>query len=194
MPDAPEVHHIYRSLTEAATWAQSLGVSVHYDARLDLANLANELLWQLETHSLALPDEIQIDPTLFKALGRMGIQSPASANKGRITINPDAFYWRDPIKIAAMQRTQKSWSSDHPLHPLFHEAGHVAVYKADPDRFETLRELTNAQKTVIAGEVSFRACLDAHEFTAEVFAGQMAGRTFSKDIMRWYRTRGGTAI
>ncbi len=92
------------------------------------------------------------------------------------------------------QRQQRPWSSDDPLHPLLHEAGHALVYKAHPGGFATLRDLTNAQKTIVSGEVSFRACVDGYEFTAEVFAGLLTGRIFSKDVMRWYRSRGGVDV
>ena len=194
MPDAPPIHHTYNSIEEAEAWARTLGVSVRYDARLDLANLANELLWQLNQRALPLPDEIQVAVKVFQPLGAMGIQSPASTNRGRISINPDALFWRSPIKIAAQQRQQRSWSSDNPLHPLLHEAAHVIVYKADPAGYDTLRQLTNAQKTIVSGEVSFRACMDGYEFTAEVFAGLVAGRTFSKDVMRWYKARRGVKV
>ena len=98
MPDTPAVHHTYNSTAEAETWAQALGVRVYYDARLDLANLANELLWQLNERALLLPDEIRVDAERFRALGWRSIQSPASTNRGRIAINPAADYWRDPIR------------------------------------------------------------------------------------------------
>ena len=194
MPDLPQVHHTYHSLQEAETWAQSLGVIADYDARLDLANLANELLWQLNQRSLPLPDEIRVDALLFRSLDGIGAQSPASANKTRMNINPLSPYWINPVRSAAKQRLLRFWSSETALHPLYHEAGHILVYKGNPDSFETLRDLTNAQKTIVAGEVSSRACLDAHEFVSEVFAGLMAGQTFSKDVMPWYRSRGGRKL
>ncbi len=195
MPDAPPVHHTYNSIAEAHAWAQALGVRAYYNARLDLANLANELLWQLNEQALSLPDEMRVDAERFRALGWRGIQSPALAIKARIVINPAADYWRDPVRNVAKQRhPAKFWSSDSPIHPLIHEAGHVMLYKAVPERFEDLRDLSNAQKTVAAGEVSYRACLDAHEFVAEVFAGLVAGKKFSKEVLRWYRSRGGTKI
>ena len=191
MPDTPAVHHTYHSIEEAEAWAQALGVGVRYDARLDLANLANELLWQLNQRALPLPDTIRVDAEPFRALGRRSAQSPALTNKTRISINPAADYWLDPVAGVVEQRQSiKFWSSDAPLHPLYHEAGHVMLYKAVPEQYDTLRDLTNAQKTVVAGEVSLRACRDIHEFVAEVFAGLIAGRSFSKKVIRWYRARG----
>ena len=194
MPDMPQLHYTYKSLKEAEVWARSLGVLVDYDARLDLANYANELLWQLNERSLPLPDEIRVDGTVFLSMGALGVQAAASTNQGRISINPLGFFWRDPVKTAMQQRQQRSWSSDVSLHPMLHEAGHALVYKANPVGFATLCDLTNAQRTVVSGEVSFRACVDGYEFTAEVFAGLIAGHTYSKDVMRWYKSRGGVNV
>ena len=194
MPDAPQVHYTYNSLEEAEVWARSLGVLVDYEARLDLANYANELLWRLNIRSLPLPDEIRVDATVFSSLGALAIQAAASTKQGRISINPFGFFWRDPLNTAVQQRRERSWSSANWLHPLLHEAGHALVYKFNPAGFASLRDLTNAQRTVVSGEVSFRACIDGYEFTAEVFAGLMAGKTYSKDVMRWYKSRGGINV
>lgn len=184
----------FTTVEEAEEWAVLLGVATDYAERLDLANFANELLSQLMGRFLPLPDQILIDAQPFRFLGRQAVQSPASANKGRIAINPDALYWNNPNVFAGMLRQQRFWSSDNVLHPLYHEAGHVLLYKADPQRFESVRDLSNAQKTVIAGEVSQRACRNVHEFVSEVFAGLMAERTFSRDVIRWYRNRGGVKL
>lgn len=194
MPDTPQLHYTYNTLEEAEVWARSLGVLVDYDGRLDLANYANELLWRLNTRALPLPDEIRIDAGSFHSLGRHAIVIPASTNKRRISINPSALYWNDPVSAAYEARQQRFWSSDDPLHPLLHEAGHALIYKASPESWEGMRDLTNAQKTVAAGEVSVRACQDAYEFSAEVFAALMAGQKYGENIMRWYKSRGGIRV
>ena len=101
------------------------------------------------------------------------------------------MYWDHPAGVAEELRQQGFWSSNNLLHPLYHEAGHALIYKANPDGWLNLRDLTNAQKTVVAGEVSRRSCQDGYEFVAEVFAALMSGRTFSKEVIRWYKARGG---
>jgi hypothetical protein len=185
------MRQLFRTIAEAEIWARSIGVGVDYDDRLDIAHLCNEVLTQLMERSLDLPDRIEIDIEIFRTMGKKAVEIPASANQGRIAVNPAASYWRQPDETAAELRRFGFWSSDNPLHPLYHEAEHVLFYKANHERDEELRDLRNAQKTIVAGEVSQWACLNVHEFLAEVFAGLMAGRTFSKDIIRWYRTRRG---
>jgi hypothetical protein len=185
----------YASMDQAESWARSLNVEADYGNRLDIADYCNELLAQLHERNLLLPDRIVMDTAYFRReFGALAIGVPGSTIEGQIRINPSALYWRNPAAMAAHQHRIGYWSSDHPLHALYHEAGHALIYKATPDRYDMLRDLTARQKTIAAGEVSDRAVIDVHEFLSEVFAGFMSGRIFSPDVVRWYRSRGGILI
>lgn len=182
-------------LTVAASeeWAESLGISVDYGGRLDLANLASEMLQHLAERSLPFPDEIAVSRISFQQRESQSVDVPASSREGRITINPDAVFWINPVAFASILRRQRFWSSASPLHALYHEAGHVVHFKADVERYGSLSEtdLTPRQKTLAAGEVSSRAHENIYEFLSEVFAGMMAGESYSSRIRNLYRKYGG---
>jgi hypothetical protein len=192
-PSKPTLRVYYADSAQAEAFARSLGVEADYGNRLDIADLSNEMLVMLSERSLPLPDQIRIDVALFNKYGAGRTNVQAFSLQGLLAINPGAWFWRDPIGGAAMLKRSQVWATDSPLHPLWHEAGHIVHYKAEPETYDRLYEtdLTPRQKTLVASAISLYAKTDMYEFLAEVFAGLLYGNTYPRWIMRIYREHGG---
>lgn len=175
----------FNTVDDATAAARQIGVPLKFGDRLDLANMAVELLRQLVERKMPLPTEIRADEVAFRYYADSA--SIAAKTEGKIvTINPGSQVWRKIVEIAAYQgKVSRFWSTPHPLHPFYHEAGHVML-----NRVEKQATLTKKQMTM-AASVSRRAGDDAEEFVCEIFAGLMCGVRYDSDIVGAYKRLGG---
>jgi hypothetical protein len=103
-----------------------------------------------------------------------------------IFINPGADFWVAPLLAAPAMYEAKEWSTPLPLHPLYHEVGHL-LQRPPVHRQHTL----TAREMTVASSISMRAMQDADEFVAELFVGLICDVQYDSDIMRMYARHGG---
>lgn len=191
---------ISRSVQDAEQLASALGVAqVRYQGSLEAANLANDALQILKDRGLAMPDGVLIDAGVFKHFGYLpgeadAMFAPIKDGRKMIFLDPASAHWAAPDKVAADEFAAGWWSSDHRLHPIFHEAGHLAHYAAAPKNYLQLYSAATFPPGAvdqIAGQVSGYAMTTPVEFVAEVFAGLIASRVYPQSVLSWYRQFGG---
>lgn len=191
---------ISMSVRDAEELAASLGVStVKYENSLAAANLANEALEALKGSGLSLPDSVIVDAGVFKHFGYKpgeadAMFAPTKSGSTAIFLDPASAYWSSPDATAAREFASGWWSTGHRLHPLYHEAGHLAHYLADKENYRKLYRDAAFPVGAIAdtaGLVSDYAMTTPVEFVAEVFSGLLAGRTYPAPVMAWYQHFGG---
>jgi len=118
----------------------------------------------------------------------------------QILINPKNSFWRETRKnkgkTSHKEYLKRHWSTNHPHHPMFHEAGHALHHKHSPKMFKhkSIRNMTNETKAMIRQQVSKRASVDPYEFVAEVFSGRLTGKRYSKSILDLYNKYGGPPL
>lgn len=144
-----------------------------------------------------IPSVVRDAPELFK--GTLAKDSPAAflIRTGEIIINPNCDYWKDP-KARMDKAFKEKWaSSDNVHHAVIHEVGHWAHRESvGEEQFRKLDKsrLTKSQVELIQGEVSRYGATKRTEFVAEVFAGKVAGRKFSDEVMKLYQKFGGPKL
>lgn len=187
-PDLPSVvRQVFVSVAEAEDYANSLGISgVYYADRLDIGNLANEYLAQLRDRELVMPLSVSVNPFYFEQRFPDGFADiPALGDAKIILINPQAYYWRDPIRISQRLYQVRVWSTPSPLHVFWHEHAHLLQNE------RTRGWQLSPDKKTLAEAVSQRAMKNTDEFVAEVYAGLVEGVEYDQDILAYYRRLGG---
>lgn len=115
--------------------------------------------------------------------------------KSKIIANAAYYRTRDLPQIAAKSGASGARSSAHPDHALIHEIGHALhadnVGGEDGIAHYADQQFTEPQKALVAKAVSRRASLNKAEFVAEVFAGQVAGKTYSPAVQELYKSAEG---
>jgi len=191
---------ISRSVPEAEEFARSLGIAqTRYEGSLAAANLANEALDLLKGRGLKLPDAVLVDGGVFKHFGYLPGEAdamfvPTKQGQTMIFLDPASAHWANPKKVAGAEFADGWWSTDSRLHPIFHEAGHLAHYQAGPKNYLSLhRDATFPDGAIadISGLVSDYAMTTPVEFVAEVFAGLITGRVYPASVISWYSHFGG---
>ena len=89
-------------------------------------------------------------------------------NDGKISINSNSPYWRNPSKTQT------------PEEVLLHELGH-AKFPNTGDNFWSLRDQN------IVREVSNYSARNPKEFVASTYSGLQRGKKYSAEVMRLYR-------
>jgi len=139
------------------------------------------------------PAMVKDAPERFTGEDRLRSPAAYSQKTGEILINPNAEMWQDPKGRMAKAFSEGVASSDRPDHAVIHEVGHWAHLQGlSPQRRQEMRQpFDQATRQQVAKEVSLYAASKKEEFVAEVFAGRVAGRKFSAEIMKLYREFGG---
>jgi hypothetical protein len=195
-----------KSIRDAEKIAKGYGVkNVKYgsDENLAIASQINQVLKEMVESGKPVPKRVQIDAGFFnKHYGRRApsVQGAFVANRdpnrALLMINPQATAWRNP-KLIQENYTAGRWASDHPLAVIHHEMGHfLHMHNYGYSKYSLLRtvDLTKKEREMIAQEVSLYATANVLEFVAEVYAGMMAGRKFSSEIMALYKRFGGVEV
>ncbi len=188
-PDVSAVlRNPHRAVESAEAYAASLSVPAQYGSFLEIANMVNEALTQMQERSLPLFSAVYVHADFFREYGAEAEAIAARTEYNALFINPDGSAWSNPVAVAASLYESRFWSTPHPLHAIYHEAGHLFLPQVgEPNK------LRPSQVTV-ATAVSFRAKANVDEFIAEVFAGLMCGVEFDSDILRLYKRLGGKLL
>jgi hypothetical protein len=185
------------------------------DWGLDSASLGNnpevaqqvmDALSDIRDRGVPLPKNVVVDGDYFdERYGAFSEQVPGqfSTRGPTVYVNPNAIGFRSPTDAARTAREQKDsgwWSSDDPLHPLYHEMGHAAHHAAFPDLYHGYDDDIGPDHfmyPMLSGagrSVSQYSQRDAKEFVAEVFAGRMAGNDYPPDVTKLYNKLGGQPL
>jgi len=179
----------FESAAEAEAFASQYGVTAIYGDRLDIAEMANTLLIELDERTLPKPLTILTTTSVFERMQDDWQRAVAMTENGVIFLNPAAPLWNTPVSVACLLYSLGYWSTPHPLHAVYHEAGHLA----QENQTSRQKKLT-AREVSKADAVSVRAKQDADEFVAEVFVGLLTGVQYDADILRMYRRFGGKTL
>jgi len=139
---------------------------------------------------ILLPNTAKV--TTEKFLDSTGKPDPnifAGHAAGAIYFNPAWPGWRGISKATQKLFDDGLISTPNPHHIVFHEIAHndAVARKVDHRNAKFILK----QEFDIARQVSRRAAVNKDEFIAEVKAGLMSGRTFSKEVMSLYKKMGG---
>lgn len=153
---------------------------------------------KLKAAGVKLPDMIQVDKLASKNVHGWSDDNDAEIGS-RVTINPNSWFWQDPEGNAKKLHERGVFSTDDPSHVVTHEVGHSLHRRQYPrpgydsmlvnHRFEGAE-----QRAAIEKEVGKYATTNGHEFVAEVFAGMVAGKTYSPTVMRAYKELHGPEV
>ncbi len=127
----------------------------------------------------------------------MSVPATTEHGDGTSKIIANSAYYRakDLPQIAAEMSASGARSTDHSDHALIHEIGHALhaenIGGEDGIAHYADQQFTEPQKAFVAKEVSRRASLNKAEFVAEVFAGQVAGKTYSPAVQELYKSAEG---
>lgn len=180
-------------LAKATEYARSLGVDANYGNSVGAARLSSLALAHFASQGLKQPVKIIYSTEPFENLEHGADVTGVAITKDKgIGLNPVSDYYENPVAYTHFGRT-KQWSTDHLLHPLFHEEGHVLHESSKKFKSHTKKKITDASYIAIAKRVSGRAwetyLID--EFVAETFAGLLVGRDFDEEIIALYDSYGG---
>ena len=185
-PDVAAVlRNPHRTVKKAEAYAVSLGVTAQYGSRLDIANIVNEVLTELKERNLPVFVSVVVNASLFHHFRAEAEDIAAQTMYNVLLINPEAHIWKAPVASASVLHASGFWSTPHPLHPIYHEAGHLFLPQVGSPKRLLHRQVT------VASAVSIRAKENGEEFVSEVFAGLMVGVEYDADILGLYKRMGG---
>jgi hypothetical protein len=151
--------------------------------------MINDALAEVKTKGYPVPAKVKFDDAVF------GDESEAVA---AYVAGRDTLYLRPGVTAAEMAKDAKIngknfWSTSFPDHAIMHEVGHENHFKSNPVLYRSLqrRQFSDLLKKTISRDVSEYAKDNAQDFVADVFAGLINGKIYSKSIMRLYRIYGG---
>ena len=183
----------FQSVGDAEDWASKvLGIAANYADNAVIADLVTNALAQVGEKGFEIPDVV-VDEEIFTEYNEP--DAPCLHYKGKVYINPKSEYWQD-----AENETKESydigwWSTPNKYHPIWHESGHFVHWKQlSQGVYNKLTSFAIQKHKGIAMNVSEYASMGPQEFIAEVFAGLMSGKEYSKEIIDLYIQYGGVII
>ena len=130
--------------------------------------------------------------------GSMPINAPASYRYTTDTMSPNGEYdFSSLAERSAKYGEGKAWSTGSPQHVFRHELGHSMSYGHNENLYTAMSKgqqeclLPESVSGIVASEVSLQALRNRLELVAEVYAGLMDGKSYSRAIMELYREYGG---
>jgi len=185
------------SLDDAAKYARKLGmfkVTYGKGATLDMANLANSGFYQLKIRGIEPPPNFSLEAENFTVRGFSARSTAGEYNFAQRTmrLNPKSDVMRNPKEMMATQAKYNNWSSSDVHHIIYHEVGHK-----EHQSFAGNAVLSDLQKKIrpyydpnispkVRKEVSQYGMTSPLEYVAEVFAGHIAGRKWSQEVLNGY--------
>jgi len=158
------------------------GVVVRFNNDLKTANYINEGISELEKRGIRLPTFILFHQPKSKYCidGQVLKFRNKTAHKAPIEFTSN-------IASGLIFDTSHA-STSNKLHAFYHEIGHYLHHSNIPDNKTCMNIWSKADKKLVKEEVSEDAIRDQFgmEFVAEVFAGLMDGKEYSKPIMETY--------
>jgi hypothetical protein len=128
-----------------------------------------------------------------KLFGKNYDTIPAGYQAGNdvILINPQNQLWKDPSMMRRFHRTQ-FFAVGEQDGIIEHEIGHYEHrHFIGINQFRAKAQIDVDHRQLIAAEVSRYATKNQQEFVAEVFAGLKLGKSYSREIMKYYKECGG---
>jgi len=219
MPTKNVIKFTFKTVEEAEKYAkEKLGLkNVDYAGNLAFANLSNMALQDAKNCGIDL-NELCIAP--FDKPVPSDISAQYYWPTKKLSFN-NRNYEHDWNKIVekGINISEKSgdYASTLPQYTIHHELGHYVHFKYNFDLARTaellnhkilskdynlsekeremfgifLRYRNLMRDDTINKQVSHYGNAGIHEFVAEVFAGQMAGKKYSDEIMQLYKDAGG---
>ncbi|MEW5821491.1 MAG: hypothetical protein AB1782_14965 [Cyanobacteriota bacterium] len=167
--------------------AKLLRVKANYGDNIFLAKLVNEALKDVKAACYKLPKKIIYATGDYKGHN-------AFTRGANIYLNPD-YNWQGLASMTKRNYSAGYTSTDNPKHNIYHEIGHAIHQRCHPIKFLNLvlsgTRFSPDEQVYISTQVSIYAAKTVFEFVAEVFAGQMAGKKYPEDIMKYYYELGG---
>ncbi|MCE5277188.1 MAG: hypothetical protein ABFD92_16795 [Planctomycetaceae bacterium] len=180
----------FESVEEARRIVINEGVErAEFGGDLAIANNVAQALAEAKARGIQMPRSVEVAPAEFSVRST----SPAKTRDGRILINTDAPFWKDPQSYAKRRYIVGDWSTEDSLHVILHETAHAHQQLDDPEAYKRLKKLADFAsigEIHIAGQVSGYASLNPAEFIAELFVGRAAGVRYNTSVMDLARKYG----
>jgi hypothetical protein len=112
-------------------------------------------------------------------------------------LNPNDAYWSHPKMVADYEHGRGKWATNHRLHGVIHEYGHLAHAVSAPAQYDGLvGQSLSPDQAVTAAKVSTYATTDAREFVAETFTilALRRRRKLDADVLALYKLFGGPTL
>lgn len=135
-----------------------------------------------------LPGRMRIDRRYAeKRQNVLGLPMAYDPEGDVLLINPDSIFLQaGAINLRGSMETsfrRGESSTDDPLHIIRHELAHVAQAKAG---MLPGKEFDDEEHRKLAMTVSQRAAASPSELVAEVYAGRLAGKQYTDEVMQLY--------
>lgn len=182
--------HYIKSINEIKTGLKEIGVELVVKGDKSLAGWIDEGLKILHEKGFELPKNVFVSAKSFEEDSNDLAFYDSLTNS--IVFN--GRYSRERF----IEETKNAYSigyysTDNNYHIIFHEIGHWfhgVKNRESYEKFQNMKLSFNFARK----EVSTRATVNALEFIAEVFAGLMDGKKYSKTIMYIYKLLGGKEV
>ena len=180
---------------------KEMGYEVTFADNLEAAKLITEVYEELTNKGFRLPKKVILMSPTQK--GMLGFRPYATDEKKYDTPIYFSIDVTKKVKNEYFLPGIKYNSTDTPQGVIYHEIGHFLHEETDLDDGEAIRlwkELTNDGNDIeLAKEVGYYGMTGdkfhrGKEFVAEVFAGLMCGKTYSKRVMDIYYALGGPKV
>jgi hypothetical protein len=157
-----------------------------FDKRLmpgDLPHILQSAIKRLEKYGVPRALIPYFDAVILK--GEEGLNAAMCQSNQLVEINTRHEFWKNPggYMLLIGPKGEGHNSTDDTAHFIYHEVGH-ALRKASEDP-------PPAGWQSIAAEISNYSTESPNEFVAEVFAGLVTGRWFSRKVLKLYDQLGG---
>lgn len=187
--DSPFI--VSKNIDEATNFAREvLGVEAQYGDDLQTANLANRVLWENKEVGFRNPARIEIRNIDGSRAGD-DVNAYAQYRLGSDTIEINSSeaisrFWENDLALA--RENPSNWFSGRGReHVLRHELGHSAHFNTNPNLMhDSLGMRFGPNWWKLAGEVSMYGQDSPGEFVAEVYAGKLVGKNYSRAVDALY--------
>jgi len=177
-----------KTIMEAEAKAMAMGVKIaDYANNILIANEVNVAVSRIVNSGFPPPESLKISEEFFKRYPDSEELVAAFLPKtNTIYFNPLSDYYLTKYFEDDLTRfVDKDWSTTDSHHPIYHEYGHYLHF--NQGKWNNKIMLTEIQKSIIWDEVSFYATETSREFVAEVTAGILTGKNYSKSIMSLFK-------
>ena len=152
-----------------------------------IAHIAADGMEAIEECGARVPDAILVDPEFFKEEEMRTVA--AVVEHTRLVLNPEVEYWRNPRRVVQKLRKGDLWSTAHPMHLFYHEAGHWELCRRYGQDYVVRMKTTplTGETQAIARSISDYAVKNIGEFMCEVYARLCVGDPVSAEALALYK-------
>ena len=168
---------------------QSMGVKVTFEDNLELAKLITTSIEKVKAKGLRVPERI----ILMTPAKDKFVSGICEQENNLILLNNNLIaYKKAEQTIFGMDKGFSNLTAEN---TVFHEIGHLLHPKNIPNTDKIWKTMANGGDVYfIHNGVSYYATKNPREFVAEVFAGLMCGKQFSKQVMAIYNALKGPQV